>query len=146
MSVLKDEVERAEVYMKRLGPQLKTLRVLEGKLKEDEIASAYASLWETELQVIPAKGTDARALALDVARALGSRKPVSKKFNESTGKIAYTVVAGKARVKIEGGDARCKVEPVTKSVWTEPTPGHYTERTTYKIVNPEECGANEGGK
>lgn len=144
MNILETEKERLTRIIAASMRMEKTVsRLIDCGMPVDDVTFCYGAIYGSDgLRLDAREGMDARALAFEVAKALGVRgNKITKSFDEYTGKITYHVKAGSYAVEVRGGESRCKVEPVTERVYVKPTEGRYEEVTRYKIVNPEECGA-----
>lgn len=125
------------------------------------IGYIYATQWGHRVDIQPlaeglpegAKAFTAREVAMQVVarlKANGMVPPmVTKNFDSTTGKITYSMPGPLPgwKIQVSGGEARCKVKPVTRKRVVPATAAvsaveaHEVEYVAYEIENPEECGA-----
>lgn len=132
---LESERERHEKELEETLESLKLLRKFKGL---EGISYAYTF-----------KGTDISLTAdeehlqtvLKAALTASGAKRGTKTIDQFSGSLVYTFKNADSglTVEVRTQSTRCKVRPVTKKVWREAEPGHYTTETRYVIENPEEC-------
>jgi len=142
-----------ETFLKTISRILEPLVVNEVINQEPDSGITYLYAFSDEVTIHVAADKLHSVLAACL-RATQTRK-AAKSLDESTGKIRYKFTAKvlpkfgaqwvvdtsphEVKVTITAPSVRCKLRKVTNKMWMPPTTGHYVNRDSYEIENPEEC-------
>jgi hypothetical protein len=111
---------------------------------ETPLSMVHAFAWRDEVPVAvtltPERDDEARALLIEVFRAVGARK-AAKTFSEYSGKVQYTIATPGVQVVIKAVPPRCEVEAYEV---VETTPAHTQVVKKFRLKNPAECLGQSG--
>jgi hypothetical protein len=148
---------RRDLIQENLNSYLQELAAMDalGDIGEGA-GSMYLSTYRKQIEVLPLEDVSARDVALAVLSALkragNSPAKATKSFDATTGKVTFEIPGPMPgwTVRVSGGEPRCKIKKVVRTVEVPVTEtvtvGMTTkEVVTFEIENPEECGAEVSG-